>query len=261
MVSRGWARLSAVALAALVAAACGPTASPTSAQVSATTSPEVSTSSTGPQTETFTTPPPEPTGPETPQPPVNKPVINLAGPAVEGGVPTFSSDEVAQCGFFLFSEPLDEDVRVDKVSLAPSTAFVRDDAACGGTVSLCFDYVFPRGSEESCAVGIRWKPESRVTSGTAALTLSAVCTSRDDALCRELESPPPPDGVTVRFVAKTGLDAELPDTETPDTGSPDTSSPDTTIPGSDPPTESPSPNPNEPPVVSPSPDTDDAPDQ
>jgi len=261
MVSSGWARLSVVALAALVAAACGPSPSPTSAQLSATPTPQVSTSSTGPQTETFTTPPPEPTGPETPQTPVNKPVINLAGPTVEGGVPTFSSDDVAQCGFFLFSEPLDEDVHVDKVSLAPSTAFVRDDAACGDSVPLCFDYVFPHGSEESCAVGIRWKPDSGVASGTAALTLSAVCRSRDDALCRELEDPPPPDGVAVRFVAKTGLDADLPDTESPDTESPNTESPDPTDPGTDPTSASASPAPNESPVESPSSETDDAPDQ
>ena len=252
MVSSGWARLSVVTLIALVAAACGTSASPTSAQRSATPSPDVSTSSpapnpepsTGPETETFTTPPPEPTGPEKPQPPVNKPVINLAGPTVEGGVPTFSLEEgeVARCGFFLFTEPLDEDVRVDKVSLAPSTAFVRDDAACGESVPLCFDYVFPRGSEESCAVGIRWKPETRVTSGTAALTLTAVCRTREDTLCRELETPPPPEGVTVRFVARTGLVAELPDTESPDIESPDTNQ------GTDSSTESASPAPDESPV-------------
>jgi hypothetical protein len=184
-------------------------------------------SSSAVEAESFTNPPPEGTGRERPQSPGgSKPVVMLAGPTVEGGAPDFTLDDRDQCASFLLTEPLNEDVRVEKVSFAPSGAFVRDDSPCGDA-TLCFGYVFPKGAG-SCAVGIRWKPETGISAGTAALTLGAICTTRQDVLCSELKEPTSSDGVAVRFSGGWGLHSVLlGGTDEPATGSPPMSVPPT----------------------------------
>lgn len=210
---RDWFSCIAVALG-LAATACGANTS-TSGGGSTISSP-------APQSETFTSPPAETSGPEPPRSPVTgKPVVQLAGPSVEGGVATFTVADPTQCGIFFMNHVLSEDVRVEQVSLTPAGAFVRDDSACATDSALCFGYVYRGGRTGTCFVGIRWRPGTQTTRGEAALTLGAICRTRDDVLCAELSEPPPPEGTAVWFRAAWGLQATG-GTQGSTTGSPST---------------------------------------
>jgi hypothetical protein len=208
-------RRSAALLVVLAATACGPRASTSAGDIAATSGSASAAGSSGADGQSFSEPPAEGTGPEQPQAPQQgKQVVILAGPGADGNVPGFGLGDLAvQCGSIHLREPLKEDVRVEDVALRPVGSFVREDSACGDD-PLCSGFVFHPDSG-SCAVGIRWKPETGVAEGTVTLILGAVCTTRDDALCAELPEPPPPGGVAVRFAGSLGLRGDL---DTGDTG-------------------------------------------
>lgn len=166
---------------------------------------------TAPTTEPATNPPTESATSESPQSPIDEPFVVVASPLDSlVGINLFTISRPKNCVGFPLLTPLDEDLVVEEVIIGPEGAFVQDNSVCPANRRSCSGVAFPAGQRSTCYVGVRWKPESEVTRGTASLRLSAVCRTRGDRLCQDLPGPPPSEGTKVEALSKSSLRGSLP---------------------------------------------------
>jgi hypothetical protein len=222
MVRRCWIKCATLA-SVLAATACAPEASTPDAGSTGPLS-SVTKTATDIPTEPATDPSTEGTGAESPQSPNNAPSVVVASPLDSlNELKFFTVGNPTNCFAHNLVRTIGEDVAVAEVILSPEGVFIRDDAACSAdNRPLCFDFVFPAGQQSRCYVGVRWRPETGVTSGKLTLKLTAICVSRDDRLCADLADPPPPGGTSVVALSSTDLRKSPfnPDTGSPSVGPP-----------------------------------------
>jgi hypothetical protein len=135
---------------------------------------------------TPSSPPPEPTGPESPQPTHKKPAVRVASLPIGGDT---SVDGLRQCADvnWLGTSPIPDgvDVSIDSISLDPEGVFWLDQESCGSSQQSCAERA-RMVDGEACSVGVR-----QVAAGDEDVTLVIAGTVTCEELpdCENLVGP------------------------------------------------------------------------